>query len=131
MLVDSSEEFRDKEESSFHYLLAASRLAVGAVSHEVRNVCGAIAVVHENLARSGLLAQNKDFEALGNLVIALERIADVNLRQTSDQAAEVDLLVGNPAKAQALLQWKATRGLQDVVQTAWNWMERRREAVAR
>jgi UDP-arabinose 4-epimerase len=39
-------------------------------------------------------------------------------------------LVANPAKAQALLQWKATRGLRDVVATAWNWMEKRREAVA-
>jgi UDP-arabinose 4-epimerase len=38
-------------------------------------------------------------------------------------------LVANPAKAQALLQWKATRGLRDVVSTAWNWMERRREAT--
>jgi UDP-glucose-4-epimerase GalE len=34
-------------------------------------------------------------------------------------------LVANPAKAEALLQWKATRGLRDVVETAWNWMERR------
>ena len=33
-------------------------------------------------------------------------------------------LVANPAKAQALLQWKATRGLRDVVATAWKWMER-------
>ena len=33
--------------------------------------------------------------------------------------------MANPAKAQALLQWKATRGLRDVVTTAWNWMERR------
>src|SRR5271169_2933129 len=40
------------------------------------------------------------------------------------------MLVANPAKAQALLQWKATRGLRDVVTTAWNWMERRR-AIAR
>jgi UDP-glucose-4-epimerase GalE len=40
-------------------------------------------------------------------------------------------LVANPAKAQALLQWKATRGLRDVVATAWNWMERRREAAVR
>jgi UDP-glucose-4-epimerase GalE len=40
-------------------------------------------------------------------------------------------LVANPAKAQALLQWKATRGLRDTVATAWNWMERRRESVAR
>ncbi len=38
-------------------------------------------------------------------------------------------LVANPAKAESLLQWKATRGLRDVVATAWNWMERRREAT--
>jgi UDP-arabinose 4-epimerase len=35
-------------------------------------------------------------------------------------------LVANPAKAEALLGWKATRGLRDAVETAWNWMERRR-----
>lgn len=40
-------------------------------------------------------------------------------------------LIANPAKAQALLQWKATRGLHDVVGTAWNWMERRREAAVK
>ena len=40
-------------------------------------------------------------------------------------------LVANPAKAQALLKWKATRGLRDVVSTAWNWMERQREAAVR
>ena len=38
------------------------------------------------------------------------------------------ILVANPAKAQALLQWKATRGLREVVATAWNFMERQREA---
>jgi UDP-glucose-4-epimerase GalE len=38
------------------------------------------------------------------------------------------ILVANPAKAQALLQWKATRGLREVVATAWNWMERQRKA---
>jgi len=40
-------------------------------------------------------------------------------------------LVANPAKAEALLQWKATRGLDNIVTTAWNWMERRREVAAR
>jgi UDP-glucose-4-epimerase GalE len=38
-------------------------------------------------------------------------------------------LVANPAKAQALLQWKATRGLREIVATAWNWMQHT-EAVA-
>ncbi len=40
-------------------------------------------------------------------------------------------LVANPKKAQALLQWKAVRGLDNIVKTAWNWMERQREAVSR
>ncbi|HEX3438538.1 MAG TPA: ATP-binding protein [Pseudacidobacterium sp.] len=92
MILDTSEELRTREEASLHQMLAGSRIVAGAVSHEIRNICGAIAVVHENLLRSGLLAQNKDFEALGNLVLALERISDVELRQSADQAAEVDLL---------------------------------------
>jgi two-component system sensor kinase FixL len=91
MVVDSSEDLRTREEFSLHQLLAASRILVGAVSHEVRNVCGAIAVVHQNLSRSGALAQNKDFEALGTLILALEKIAAMDLRQTANQAAGTDL----------------------------------------
>jgi PAS domain S-box-containing protein len=91
MVVDTSEDLRTREEFSLHQLLAASRILVGAVSHEVRNVCGAIAVVHENLARSGALSLNKDFEALGTLILALEKIAAMDLRQTANQAASVDV----------------------------------------
>lgn len=91
MVLDTSEELRSQEESSLQQLLAGSRIAVGAVSHEIRNVCGAIALVHQNLLRSGLLTDNQDFEALGSLVLALERIADVDLRQSSARTAEVDL----------------------------------------
>ena len=36
-------------------------------------------------------------------------------------------LVANPAKAQSLLAWKAARGLDDIVGTAWNWEEHRRK----
>ncbi|WP_348266434.1 PAS domain-containing sensor histidine kinase [Edaphobacter paludis] len=91
MILDTSEELRTREESSLHQMLAGSRIAAAAVSHEVRNVSGAISVVHQNLARSGLLSQNKDFEALGSLLHALERIAGVDLRQYTDQTAETDL----------------------------------------
>ena len=38
-----------------------------------------------------MLAGNRDFEALGNLVTALERIANVDLGQSINEAAEVDL----------------------------------------
>lgn len=91
MVFDTSEELRNREEYSLHQLLAASRILVGAVSHEVRNVCGAIAVVHENLARNRSLAENKDFEALGTLIQTLEKIAALELRQTPYPAARVDL----------------------------------------
>jgi two-component system sensor kinase FixL len=91
MVVDTSEDLRNREEYSLHQLLAASRILVGAVSHEVRNVCGAIAVVHENLARNSSLAHNKDFEALGTLIQTLEKIAALELRQTPYPAARVDL----------------------------------------
>ena len=93
MLVDSSENLRDKEESSLHHLMVASRLAVGAVSHEIRNVCGAISVVYENLSRYGALAESEDFRALGNLVEGLGKIATLELRQSvgSEELASVDL----------------------------------------
>jgi two-component system sensor kinase FixL len=72
-------------------MLTSSRILVAAVSHEVRNVCGAIALVHENLARSGKLKENKDFETLGTLVLSLERIAAMDLRQTASHAAGADV----------------------------------------
>lgn len=93
IVLDASEDLRAHEVSGLNQLLSGSRIAVGAVFHEMRNVCGAIAVVHQNLAHGGLLAGNKDFEALGNLAVALERIASVNVRQTATQATEVDLIV--------------------------------------
>jgi len=91
MVVDTSEDLRNREEYSLHQLLAASRILVSAVSHEVRNVCGAIAVVHENLARNTSLAGNKDFEALGTLIETLEKIAALELRQAASSASRVDL----------------------------------------
>jgi two-component system, LuxR family, sensor kinase FixL len=91
MVVDTSEELRSREEVNLHQLMAGSRILVGAVSHEIRNVCGAINVVHQNLSRSGSLAQNKDFETLGTLIVALEKIAAMELRQTGNPAAGLDL----------------------------------------
>jgi PAS domain S-box-containing protein len=91
MVVDTSEELRTREEIGLHQLLTGSRILVGAVSHEIRNICGAIAVVHANLKRSGALAGNQDFEALGTLIQGLEKIAAMELRQSANQAAAVDL----------------------------------------
>src|SRR5580693_4328158 len=80
LVVDASEELRDREETSLEQLMAGSRILVGAVSHEVRNVCGAISIIYENLARGGSLSASKDFEALGSLVETLHKIASLELK---------------------------------------------------
>jgi two-component system, LuxR family, sensor kinase FixL len=121
MVLDASEEFRTHEVSGLHQLLAGSRIALGAMSHEIRNISGAIGAVHQNLVHEGKLARNRDFEALGNLIVALERIANLNLRQTASQATQVDLtalldelrIVIEPALEEDEIHahWKADPGL--------------------
>ncbi len=86
LLIDTSEHLREREEASLQQLLEGSRILVAAVSHEVRNVCGAIGIVHENLARQRTLAGNQDFEALGSLVETLAKIASLELRQSTAPA---------------------------------------------
>ncbi|SRR5579883_2890364 len=86
LLVDTSEHLREREEANLQQLLAGSRILVAAVSHEVRNVCGAIGMMHENLVRSGSLKGNQDFEALGSLVETLSKIASLELKQSVGRA---------------------------------------------
>jgi two-component system, LuxR family, sensor kinase FixL len=121
MVLDASEELRTHEVSGLHQLLAGSRIAIGAMSHEIRNISGAIGAVHQNLTREGLLAGNRDFEALGNLIAALERIANLNLRQSANQATQIDLaalldelrIVIEPALEEENIHadWKSDPGL--------------------
>ena len=93
LLVDTSEHLREREETSLQQLLAGSRIMVAAVSHEVRNVCGAIGMMHENLVRKGSLKGDQDFEALGSLVETLSKIASLELKQSvgAIEPASVDL----------------------------------------
>ncbi len=86
LVVDASEELREREEAGLEQLMAGSRILVGAVSHEVRNVCGAIGIIYENLVRHGALNGNKDFEALGSLVETLNKIASLELKQSASQS---------------------------------------------
>ncbi|HEY6329112.1 MAG TPA: ATP-binding protein [Blastocatellia bacterium] len=93
MLVDSSDNLRDREEFSLHQLLAGSRLVVGAVSHEIRNICGAISVLYANLSRVAGARDNEDLRALGSLVEGLEKVATLELRQSAgnQEPTSVDL----------------------------------------
>ncbi len=70
-------------------------------------------------------------ESVQQVISAVEQVSGkkvprkIGPRRPGDPPA----LVANPAKAQALLQWKATRSLPEIVATAWNWMERHRASA--
>lgn len=81
IIVDDSEEMRDRERESFKHFVDYNRLLAGAVSHEIRNLCSAIRVVMTNLARRPELAGQPDFVALSQLTEGLGHIASFELRQ--------------------------------------------------
>ena len=92
MIIDSSKDLRDREEANLEQVLKGSRLLVGAVSHEIRNICGAIGLVMQNLtAQRAKLEAHEDFQALGQLTSALERLASVELSHVKRQASRVHL----------------------------------------
>lgn len=126
IVLDVSEQLRDREVLGLGSVAAASRVLFGAVSHEVRNLSAAAAVAHANLARTSDLGENEDFKALGALVQGLERIASSDLRIGSNRAADsIDLhsvldelrIVLEPAfREEAMdLEWKVASGLPRVL----------------
>ena len=126
MIIDSTVETRDREEANLEQVLVGSRLAIGAVSHEIRNICAAISVVQQNLAAvSGPAPHSEDLDALRQLVAALERIASVELSMVKRQASRVSLerflrelaIIIQPSLREAgiALEWSAGPELPDVL----------------
>jgi PAS domain S-box-containing protein len=94
IIVDLSEDLRDHEDLSLDHLLKNTKILMGAVAHEIRNLSGAILMVHKNLSRLSNLRDNEDFHALGTLVEGLEKLSAMELRPSSDQSlAAVELSI--------------------------------------
>jgi PAS domain S-box-containing protein len=87
ILVDVSEEVRDREHETMRYIASSNRLLAGAVSHEIRNLCSAVSVVTSNLRRRPEIATDADFGALNTLVESLARIAAFDLGNDRDPGA--------------------------------------------
>jgi two-component system sensor kinase FixL len=79
IVLDASEQLRDREALGLHSVATASRILFAAVSHEVRNLSAAAGVAYANLARVSTLVTNEDFKALGTLLGGLEKIASAEL----------------------------------------------------
>ena len=87
---DASENLRDREGSGFDSMMATSRVLIGAISHEIRNLASAAAAAHARLARRiPRLQGNDQYHVLGTLIQGLEKIASSGLRAASDREAVV------------------------------------------
>jgi two-component system, LuxR family, sensor kinase FixL len=91
IVVDLSEDLRNREDLSLNYLLKNTRILMSAVAHEIRNLCGAVLVVHKNLSQVKELESNEDFRALGSLIQSLERVSALELGSTTQNGEVVEL----------------------------------------
>lgn len=125
MIVDSSTEIRDREEANLEQVLVGSRIAVGALFHEIRNICAAIAVVQQNLRATYASDEpSEDFEALRQLVTALERMASLELSLVRRQPTRLNLddflrelriiLMPSLRETNIDLRWNIEAGLPEV-----------------
>lgn len=89
IIVDLSEDLRNREELSLDHLLKNTRILMSTVAHEIRNLSGAVLVVHKNLSRIKALESNEDFRALGGLIQSLERMSALELGSAPAQNGEV------------------------------------------
>ena len=86
---DASESLRDREGSGFDSMMATSRVLIGAISHEIRNLASAAAAAHARLAAEFPVQGNDQYLVMGTLIQGLEKIAASGLRAASDREAVV------------------------------------------
>ncbi len=122
IFVDLSEDLRSREDLNLDYLLTNTRILMSAVSHEIRNLCGAAMVVHKNLTKVSVLRGNADFEAMGTLIQGLEQISAMELRGSSEQRRsaieltsvldELRVLIETVGREQQIaMEWEETGNL--------------------
>lgn len=96
IVVDVSEEVRDREMENFRHVLSYNRLLAGAVSHEIRNLCSAASMVASNLGRRPEVAADADFQALNQLVGGLTKLASFELsKNVTARSASLGAVLDN------------------------------------
>jgi two-component system, LuxR family, sensor kinase FixL len=85
IVVDSSEEMRDREEQGLRQIQTGNRIAAAAIAHEVRNFCEAMTMLSEDLRERHSLAGDQALSGLGHLVNGLEKIASLELHSNREE----------------------------------------------
>jgi signal transduction histidine kinase len=138
IVVDMSNEVREREHAQFEQIVSHDRILASAVSHEIRNLCSAIFVVASNMERSSSIAGDPDFVALKNLAMGLRDLASVDLRRKTrmrlsavrlqELAEEVRVIIGQDwADIPGEFEWRVPDDLpavqanrQGLIQTLLN-----------
>ncbi len=120
IVVDLSEDLRNREDLSLDHLLKNTRILMSAVAHEIRNLCSAVLVVHKNLAQVRELESNEDFRALGSLVQSLGRMSALELGSTSGQNGDMVELTSVLEELRILIE---DASQQSNIHVEWNVQE--------
>lgn len=88
VLLDVTDQIRDREESGLRQLLTNSRIIAGAVSHELRNLAAAASVLHLNLQKIPDIQESADYQALGTVIESVHRLASTELSNSSEEIRE-------------------------------------------
>ena len=86
---DASENLRNREDTGLDSMMATSRILIGAMSHEIRNLASAAATAHRGLVSVPGIQQADSFQTLGTIIEGLEKIAASGLGLISDYSAAV------------------------------------------
>jgi PAS domain S-box-containing protein len=147
ILVDTSNEVREREYAQFEQIASHDRILASAVSHEIRNLCSAIFVVASNMSRSSAISADPDFAALKNLAAGLRDIASVDLRKRTrtalsavslhDLSEELRVIIGQDwTDIDGEMEWKVPSDIsavlasrQGLIQTMLNLSQNSLRAV--
>jgi two-component system, LuxR family, sensor kinase FixL len=122
VIWDASENLRDREAAGLDSMMATSRVLIGAMSHEIRNLASAAASAYSSIGAAKHMVKDEHYQALGSLIHGLEKIASSGLRVASNREAVVaDLqtvldetrIVIDPVLREAgvALEWEIAPGL--------------------
>src|SRR5262249_32482304 len=88
IILDTTEQIRDREESGLQQLLRNSRIIAGAVSHELRNLASAASLLHLNMGNMSGVRDSKDYTALGTVIESVLRLSTEELAETAEETLE-------------------------------------------
>jgi two-component system, LuxR family, sensor kinase FixL len=119
---DASENLRDREGAGLDSMMATSRVLIGAISHEIRNLAGAALAAYNELVRGLSRSQREGSHALGRVIEGLEsvatsglRLASPSTRQVADLGMVLDearvLIEASLRDQDGLAQWSIPEGL--------------------